>query len=305
MRVKQDAARALFLQACWLDVAVRKPGNVSLASPGHGMDAAMFAASAQAASVPLFAVGARVGERIEAAVAASWAAAGCNTNLGIVLLCAPLAAACELAAEQGLHLSRATEAVLEALDLADAQAAYRAIAMANPGGLGHAEAEDVHRAPRLNLRAAMSLAAHRDTIAKQYRDAFIDVFAFSTTALPSVFSLKATALGEPADALTTLAVQSLCIGLLATLPDSHIVRKHGEVVAQNVMAAAQGFHARQATQASFSNDPSFIDWDDSLKAASINPGTTADLTVACLLASGLAAMLRKPSPPDGTDRDTA
>ncbi len=35
-------ARAAFLRACELDVAVRKPGNVSDASPGHGMHAALF-----------------------------------------------------------------------------------------------------------------------------------------------------------------------------------------------------------------------------------------------------------------------
>ncbi len=44
-----ERARACFLQACWLDVAVRKPGNVSLASAGHRMQADMFLASAQAA----------------------------------------------------------------------------------------------------------------------------------------------------------------------------------------------------------------------------------------------------------------
>ena len=78
--------RAAFVAACTLDVAVRKPGNVSLASPGHGMQAQQFIDSAHAAAAPLCTAGATVGWRIEHAVAASWAAAGCNTNLGIVLL---------------------------------------------------------------------------------------------------------------------------------------------------------------------------------------------------------------------------
>ena len=43
-----ERARSAFLCACRLDVAVRKPGNVSRASPGHGMQAAMFLASAAA-----------------------------------------------------------------------------------------------------------------------------------------------------------------------------------------------------------------------------------------------------------------
>ena len=57
-----------------IDVAVRKPGNVSLASAGHRMQADMFLASAQAAVGPLFAPGERVGDRIEGAMAATWAA---------------------------------------------------------------------------------------------------------------------------------------------------------------------------------------------------------------------------------------
>ena len=63
------------------------------ADTGHSMHAGLFIASAHAAAPALFAPGARAGDRIEAAVAASWAAAGCNTNLGIVLLCAPVAMA--------------------------------------------------------------------------------------------------------------------------------------------------------------------------------------------------------------------
>ena len=45
--------RDLFLRACWLDVAVRKPGNVSVFSAGHRMQAEQFVASAQAAAAPL------------------------------------------------------------------------------------------------------------------------------------------------------------------------------------------------------------------------------------------------------------
>ena len=82
-------ARAAFLWACELDVATPKPGNVSVAVAGHGMQASMFVASAEAAAPALFAARRRVGERIEEAMRASFAVAGCNTNLGIVLLAAP------------------------------------------------------------------------------------------------------------------------------------------------------------------------------------------------------------------------
>jgi triphosphoribosyl-dephospho-CoA synthase len=276
------AARDCFLQACALDVAVRKPGNVSLHSPGHGMRASMFIDAAHAAAGPLFEPGARVGERIEGAVAASWAATGCNTNLGILLLCAPIAAAVQRHAD--LPLREAVETVLADLDVHDTRAAYRAIARANPGGLGEAAAEDVHQAPTLGLRAAMSLAAGRDSIARQYRDGFADLFVLALPVLPPEFSLSQPA-GAPA---TAAAVQRLYLTLMAAWPDSHIVRKHGEPLAHSVMTAAHGWLQRQAAGIVLDTDPAFAEWDAQLKAQRLNPGTSADLTVATLLLAGLS-----------------
>ena len=286
------AARGCFLRACELDVAVRKPGNVSLASPGHGMHAGLFLASARAAAGPLFRPGASVGERIEAAVAASWGAAGCNTNLGILLLCAPIARAVECSAgpltREGLR--SAIGNVLQGLDVADACGAYRAIALANPGGLGAAPAQDVRAAPpSVDLRAAMALAAGHDLIARQYHDGFAEVFDVGVAALPSVFSPGLPEREAAPDAATTAAVQRVYLALLSTLPDSHIVRKHGEAVAHNVMSAAQPFCALAARGDALDADAAFMAWDAALKAHGVNPGTTADLTVAALLIASLVA----------------
>jgi triphosphoribosyl-dephospho-CoA synthase len=290
--IKHDAverARSIFLNACALDVAVRKPGNVSLNSAGHGMQAEMFLASAAAAAAPLFAMGATVGERIEGAVQASLAVAGCNTNLGIVLLCAPIAAAVELHPEAitGMALREAVGSVLRDLSLPDARAAFRAIALANPGGLGAADAQDVHETPSVDLRAAMVLAAERDLIARQYRDGFADVFAL---ALGPGLASADLAGGRSPDATTVAAVQRLYLELLSGFPDSHIVRKHGEAVAQTVMTAAQGWHARAVAGAALDAAPGFAAWDESLKSQGINPGTSADMTVATLLIAGLTRM---------------
>jgi triphosphoribosyl-dephospho-CoA synthase len=264
-----DRARQAFLRACELDVTVRKPGNVSVVSPGHGMTAAQFVASARAAATPLFAAGARVGQRIESAVAASWAAAGCNTNLGIVLLCAPIAAAVERS--PGTDLQPALDAVLADLDRDDAAAAFRAIAFVQPGGLGDAPAEDVRRPPSGGLREAMALAAERDSIARQYVNGYADLFGLA-----------------PAGPPTALVAQRVFLTLLARLPDSHIVRKHGESVAQTVMSAAQRWQRQAEAGALLDEWSDFIDWDHTLKSAGINPGTTADLTVAALLLASLA-----------------
>ena len=284
-----EHARACFLRACELDVAVRKPGNVSRASAGHGMHADLFSASAQAAAGPLFRAGAGLGERIEAAVEATWAVAGCNTNLGIVLVCAPIALAVERApaADAAAALRREIESVLAASTLADAEAAYRAITRARPGGLGSAPAQDVNAAPSIDLRRAMALAAPRDRIARQYRDACAELFDLGVPALGKGFSLSAAdALAAPGSA-SIAAVQRLYLTLLASAPDSHIVRIHGEPVAHIVMSAAQGFLARAHAGETLDADPAFQAWDAALKDRRINPGTTADLTVATLLIAGL------------------
>lgn len=277
--------RQAFVQACALDVAVRKPGNVSQHAPGHGMQAAQFLRSAEVAADALCEPGAGVGRRIEAAVAATQAAVGCNTNLGIVLLCAPIARAAEQAP---VPLREAVVQVLAGLTVPDAVAAYRAIALARPGGLGAAPRQDVHATPTVDLRAAMALAAERDRIARQYRDGFAELFEQALPMLPPGFSLAAAAPdGRPTPA-TVAAVQGLYLLLLATRADSHIVRKHGEVVAQNVMEAAQGWCARAPGAGGFDADPAFVAWDLDLKARGVNPGTTADLTVATLMIAGLA-----------------
>ena len=288
-----DRARACFLRACELDVAVRKPGNVSRASPGHGMHAEMFIASAQAAGAALFQPGARVGERIEAAVAATWAVAGCNTNLGILLLCAPLAAAVEQHPEATTAeaLKLAIGEVLTDLDLGDAQAAFRAIARAQPGGLGTAPSQDVRDPPSVDLRAAMALAAPRDSIARQYRDGFAELFDAGAVALGTGFSLMSAPAGGSPDAGTVAAVQRLYLWLLSRFADSHIVRNHCDAVAHIVMSAAQAWQLRACRDDEVDADPDFAAWDASLKASRINPGTTADLTVAALLIASLCGPL--------------
>ena len=276
--------RQAFLRACALDVAVRKPGNVSLHSPGHGMQAAQFLASADVAADAICQPGAPVGARIEAAVVATRAAVGCNTNLGILLLCAPLACAAENTA---LPLQQALQQVLAALTIDDAAYAFRAIAHASPGGLGEAPEQDVRAAPSVTLLQAMALAADRDRIAAQYGGGFAEVFSAAQRGWPPGFALPEVGADGAADSAITAAVQALYLGWLASGLDSHIVRKQGKTVAQNVQAAAQAWLDRPAAAGAFDADPAFQAWDQALKDAGVNPGTSADLTVATLMLAGL------------------
>lgn len=277
-------ARDAFLDACRLDVDTAKPGNVSVHSAGHGMTAAQFIASAQAAAQALFTRGAPVGVRVLDAVQRTREAAGCNTNLGIVLLTAPLAAALDEPGDPAADAAAwqaATGRVLARLTVDDARAAYRAIALARPGGLGDAPQQSVHAEPTVDLRSAMALAAQRDSIARQYANGFDDVF---NTGLEAV---RTWPRGTP-DATVTLDV---FLTFLSGWPDSHIVRKHGETVAQSVTREAGRWHGEwraSLNRSSGSEDALHVaTWDAELKARAINPGTSADLTVATLFVARL------------------
>ena len=175
-----SAVAAAFVGACLDELDALKPGNVHRFAPGHGMSVAEFVHSAEASAAPIATIGARVGRRIRGAVGATLTAVGKNTNLGIVLLCAPLAAAAEL--KDGA-LRQALEGVLDRLDREDAADAFAAIAAANPGGLGRAVRHDVRSPVTGTLLEAMAEAAGRDRIARQYVTAYEDIFSLGLPAL--------------------------------------------------------------------------------------------------------------------------
>jgi triphosphoribosyl-dephospho-CoA synthase len=286
---RAQAFSRAFITACDLDVAVRKPGNVSHASAGHGMTAALFEASARAAAPALTRSGAGVGVRIEAAMRATLAAAGCNTNLGIVLLAAPLALAWETrgAAEP---LRAALERVLAGLGVDDAAAAYRAIALTRPGGLGELAEHDVAAPPSIDLRQAMALAAPRDRIAALYvvtppaDGPYAELFDIGLPAWQA-----SSHLGQAA------ALRHAWLELLVSAPDTHIVRKHGAVLAHSVMTQARPWLDAARDGQEPHADPArtaWAAWDEALKLARINPGTCADLCVGTALLASLLACPR-------------
>src|SRR5579863_834651 len=95
MNGDEDRVAAAYIEACLAELDAPKPGNVHRFAPGHGMSMVDFVRSAGASAGPITAKGARVGVRVRSAVEATLSAVGQNTNLGIILLCAPLAAAME------------------------------------------------------------------------------------------------------------------------------------------------------------------------------------------------------------------
>ena len=269
---------AAIRDACLTEIRAFKPGNVSLASPGHGMNARDFVASADAMAAVIAVPGASVGRRILRAIQSTRAMVAFNTNLGIVLLCAPLAhAVVEASGECGLRAR--LQAVLAALDVDDAVLAYQAIRLAEPGGLGRAERHDVADAPSVTLLEAMREARERDLIARQFVTDFRDVF---DTGLPAARRALAR-WGSP-----EWAAVAVYLEFLAHFPDSHVARKHGGEIAAAVSDEA-GLLVQALGRASdpAQKMPALEAFDRQLKARSINPGTSADMTVATLVAMGL------------------
>ncbi|WP_363350275.1 triphosphoribosyl-dephospho-CoA synthase [Methylocystis echinoides] len=269
-----------FIAACEAELAAPKPGNVHHFAPGHGMAAQDFVLSARAAAPFIAAAEASVGARILGAVEATWAAVGQNTNLGIVLLCAPLAQAALTATSD--DLAGETARVLAALDVADADAAFRAIRRANPAGLGEAEAHDVSGPAETTLLEAMRAAAPRDRIAYQYAHDFVDIFETGFAALA-----RARVRGHDAPRATL----EVYMAFLAAFPDSHIVRKYGVAAACAVCAeAAQRALAIEAAGRGEAFELA-LEFDRELKEKRVNPGTSADMTVAVLFADSLRSIL--------------
>lgn len=276
---------AAFLAACRAELDALKPGNVHVHAPGHRMTAEDFLVSAAAAAPAIAAPGLSVGARILVAVEATRAAVGQNTNLGIVLLTAPLAQAA-LAGATGEGLRAGVERVLAGLTVDDARLAFRAIALANPGGLGDAPEADVREEPTVTLLEAMRLAEDRDRIAWNYAHGLSDLFELG---VPRLLELRARGWPE------SWAVTGTFLAFLARLPDSHVVRKLGPAVAADVRARARPLEADLlAADEPGTLPPRLLALDGELKAAGVNPGTSADLTVASHMAAGLVRELTKP-----------
>jgi triphosphoribosyl-dephospho-CoA synthase len=281
---RAQGVAAAFVWACLAELDAPKPGNVHAFAGGHRMTIEDFIRSANAAAVPLAAAGSRVGARILGAVEATAAAVGANTNLGIILLCAPLAAAAEAAADVAEPQMRATLGrVLRSLDVEDAALAFRAIVKAAPAGLGHSGRHDVFAPAEVSLLQAMAEAADRDRVARQYTTDFADIFELG---LPE---FEAALNGRAEQKWATLAV---FLSFLAAFPDSHIARKFGAEMAAEVQREAKKFQRNlRAAEQPAEMLPALLAWDAALKAEGINPGTSADLTVATLFAYRLRTVL--------------
>jgi triphosphoribosyl-dephospho-CoA synthase len=276
--------------ACVLEAGAPKPGNVSPGRPFADMRYEDFLVSAQAIARPLEGAGRRpLGETILQAVEATASRTRANTNLGIVLLMAPLARAgirllnSPAPPQRDLRLGNLRAAVKDVLaetTVDDARRTYEAIRLANPGGLGNVEEQDVAVEPTVTLLDAMRLAADRDGIAREYASSYETTFERAVPAL-----LNARADGLPMND----AIVEAYLKLLASAPDTHIARRGGEELARHVSQLA----ADALTAGGVRSDEGRLrvaEMDASLRDPRnlANPGTAADLTAAAIFAALIA-----------------
>lgn len=302
-RVSRGAIGARAQIACLVELAAPNPGNVR---PGHdlpGLSATELMMSAAAIGPALSAAGDRpLGETLLRAVRDTRRWVDTNTNLGIVLLLAPLARAAALAAgsdaedagppggddaratdagrpdgiEDGA-LWEALEAVLGGTTVRDAELAYRAIREAEPGGLGRVDDQDVSGTPTVPLRETMRRAAGRDTIAEQYDTGYRLV---RTAGVPAVRDGRTDGLGW------VEAAHRAFVRLMAERPDSLVARKFGRAEAEGIRQEAERLLALGPPESARAAG-GWADLDRRLRSASPprNPGTTADLTAAAVFAA--------------------
>lgn len=259
--------------ACRLEVLAPKPGNVSPDAEFDDLTVNDFLQSADVIAPILAETRTRgLGPAILDAVAATQSALGRNTNLGIILLLAPLAAV-----PVSQPLASGVGRVLNDTTVDDSRLVYRAIRLANPGGMGHSAEQDLADEPTLPLVDVMRLAAGRDTIAAMYATGFRTLLDFAIPTLLK-WTHRCNARGED--------IVALHLALMTELPDTLIARKCGvQIACRAAMRASEVFAAGWPDAEA--GHGALEDFDRWLRADGHrrNPGTTADLVAATLFAA--------------------
>jgi len=273
-----QAASLAFL---W-EATASKPGNVHRGSDFDGLTFVDLATSGLLVGPILDRAGSRrLGPTLLEAVDVTARSVGTNTNLGGLLLIAPLAMV-----PQGAGLRSGVEQVLASLNAEDARLAYEAIRRAKAGGLGQVAEADVAGPAPSDLIAAMRLAADRDLIARQYTNGFAEVFERSLASLEAGLA-RGWALGD--------TIIRTHLELLSTLPDSLIARKSGQATAEQAADyAAQTLRAGEPGDTNYHEALADLDFWLRADETRRNPGTTADLVAAGLFAALRSGIIKLP-----------
>jgi triphosphoribosyl-dephospho-CoA synthase len=268
--MNQATVGQLARQACHWEATAPKPGNVHPQAAFTDTRYEDFTLSAEAIIPAMDAASSLgVGQTVFQAVTATRSVVTTNTNLGLILLLAPLAAVPRHEA-----LISGVKLVLDTLTSEDSRLVYAAIRLAQPGGLGNADHQDVQDDAPDHLLDAMRAASCRDLIAQQYCQGF-----------SNLFNQVSPWIHEALECGWTLSdsIVHAHIRCMATHPDSLIARKCGVPLAQESQGRAQAVLACGAPSTP-NYQQALQELDQWLRADGHrrNPGTTADMIGAAL-----------------------
>ena len=301
-RKAQNIAKCLQL-AITLEVSTPKPGNVSFSANFEGTRVEHFLASAIAAGTAFQEAAYRgilagenklelskigIGELIKdcASDVATWQKGG-NTILGTIILLIPIAAAAGMLPTQKKStldfplLRKNIDATVRATTAMDSVNLYKAIAIANPSGLGDAPDLDLNDPKSIQrlldenvgLFEVFQIAASYDDICYEWVNNYPITFDLSYPYLRDQLKVKSQ----------NTAIPHTFLKILATRPDTFIARKLSKEKALQVSTEAN--MVLEAGGLDTSEGRRFLgEFDKKLRLAGnkSNPGTTADLTAAAL-----------------------
>ncbi|MGB7787476.1 MAG: triphosphoribosyl-dephospho-CoA synthase [Methanoregula sp.] len=256
MKPVERAQLAMMLEVC----AYPKPGNVDRCHDYPDTRLEHFLAStilSRTAFEEAELGTGRIGEIIKHAVRDTNIHGGGNTHFGAFILLIPLV--------YGNDIPGALKAI-EKTDVSDAVAFYKAFAMTavRINATDELDVNDPHtltviRDREMNLMDVMAHSAAHDMVAREW------VAGFPLTRRGADMLIQ-TGAGRDAVVRTFLM-------LLATEPDTFIIKKHGSAVAMEIMMAAREVLDGKRTAE---------DLDKECISRGINPGSIADIVIASI-----------------------
>ncbi len=306
----EDIARAAQLASALEVSGYPKPGNVHRTADIKEMTFEHFIASSIAIGPILldvakrgFRVGKRgvktthigVGRAIKSAIenTMKWQRDG-NTNLGVVLLLTPLAAAAgiTLGREGKIEMKKLRanlSNVLKSTTPEDALNVYDAILIADPAGLEGVDELDVKnetskdriKKEHISLYEIMNISSKWDNISREWVTGMEITFEFGYPLVKKLY--------EKTKTMNTTTVQSF-LEILSKYPDTFVQRIHGKEISENVSGEARSI-IKKGGMLTSAGRTLIKKFDEELRKKRINPGTTADLTASSLMLAILDGLI--------------
>lgn len=200
-----------------------------------------------------------------------------NTNLGIVMMTSPIAAAASISSNMD-ELRENIGCIMKATTVDDAIYLYDAINIASAGGMGDQEEYDVTsdsakedlRKNNQTMYDVLEISAPWDDLASEMTSQMPIIFEFS---YPRYKELRK-------NNSLNMSTVLIFLEILQAIPDTLISRKYNNDVASEVSLKAKNL----LNYKDLENFDNYLnEFDDYLYENHQNPGTTADLTAATIM----------------------